>query len=112
MRFTRAAVLLAAGGFGLGGAPAAVAEGPAQASHATGTELPLKHFIDRVARAMDTRQDSVQSQARGLRDAALYLALQHDAVTARSTPIGPDTAQALVVRNRAARAIAWRSSSA
>ena len=60
--------------------------------------------IDRVARAMDARQDSVQSQARGLRDAALHLALQHDAVTARSRPIGPDTAQPLVVRNRAATA--------
>lgn len=60
--------------------------------------------IDEVARAMDARQESVQSQARELRRAALNLALVHDVVTARSRPIDPDTSQALVVRNRAATA--------
>lgn len=59
--------------------------------------------IDGVARAMDARQDSVQSQVRGLRAAALDLVLQHDAVAARSRPIGDVTSQAMIVRNRAAR---------
>ncbi|QJR34762.1 glycosyl hydrolase-related protein [Gemmatimonas groenlandica] len=60
--------------------------------------------IDHVARAMDARQESVQSQAWELRRAALNLALPHDVVTARLRPISLDTPQALVVRNRAATA--------
>ena len=58
--------------------------------------------IDEVARAMDTRQESVRSQVRGLRQAALQLALQHDDVAARSRAINPLPEQAIVVRNRAA----------
>lgn len=60
--------------------------------------------IDGVARAMDARQESVQSQARGLRVAALALALKHDVVAARSRPIGFGAGQPVVVRNRAASA--------
>ena len=58
--------------------------------------------IDEVARAMDARQESVQSQVRGLREAALQLALQHDSVAARSRTIEAGTDYAIVVRNRAA----------
>lgn len=60
--------------------------------------------IDGVARAMDARQDRVRSQTRGLRDAALSLALQQDVVAARSRAICAATEQAVVVRNRAATA--------
>ena len=58
--------------------------------------------IDEVARAMDTRQESVRSQVRGLRQAGLQLALRHDVVAARSRAINPHSEQAIVVRNRAA----------
>jgi len=60
--------------------------------------------VDAVARATDARQESVQSQVRGLRDAALQLALQHDIVAARSRCLDPGTDHAIVVRNRAADA--------
>ncbi len=60
--------------------------------------------VDEVARAMDARQESVQSQARGLREAALQLALQHDIAAARARTIDPSTDHAIVVRNRAASA--------
>ncbi|WP_411280129.1 hypothetical protein [Gemmatimonas sp.] len=60
--------------------------------------------VDAVARAMDARQESVQSQVRGLREATLQLALQHDIVAARSRSIDPGTDHAVVVRNRAANA--------
>ena len=59
--------------------------------------------IDDVARAMDTRLSSTMTQAAGLREAALALALEHDVVAAQSRAIA-DT-PTLVVRNRAAR---WR----
>lgn len=59
--------------------------------------------IDAVARAMDVRVESAILQARGLRDAALNLALGRVSVAARSGPLA-DVAQ-LVVRNRTAR---WR----
>ncbi len=58
--------------------------------------------IDEVARGMDARQESVQSQVRGLRESALQLALQHDIVAARSRSIEPGTDCTIVVRNRAA----------
>ena len=58
--------------------------------------------IDAVAGAMDTRQESVRSQVRGLRRSALQLALQHDDVAARSRAINPVPEHAIVVRNRAA----------
>lgn len=60
--------------------------------------------VDEVARAMDVRQESVQSQLRGLREAALQLALRHDVVAARSRMIEPNTDHPIVVRNRAATA--------
>jgi mannosylglycerate hydrolase len=60
--------------------------------------------IDEVARAMDVRQESVRGQVRGLREAALQLALQHDVVAARSRAMPPPSDHAIVVRNRAATA--------
>lgn len=57
---------------------------------------------DDVARAMDARQDAVAEQGRGLREAALQLALQHDPVHARERRPHGDPAR-LVLRNRAAR---------
>jgi hypothetical protein len=59
--------------------------------------------IDQVAGAMDQRQDAVADAGRGLREAALQLVLQHDAVAARSR--APASGHApVVVRNRSARA--------
>ncbi len=58
--------------------------------------------IDAVSRAMDARQESVQSQVSGLREAALQHALQHDVVAARSRSINSGADHAIVVRNRAA----------
>ena len=59
--------------------------------------------IDAVARSMDEHIASARSQARGLRAAALDMALQHDAVAARGGPLA--TVPSVVVRNRASR---WR----
>jgi mannosylglycerate hydrolase len=56
--------------------------------------------IDSVARAMDERLESVQTQAGGLRAAALAMALHHDVVASRSQPVN---AGVVVVRNRSAR---------
>jgi len=57
---------------------------------------------DDVARAMDVAQRDIGSQTRGLRDAAMQLALGHDAVRARERV--PLVTPAVVVRNRSARA--------
>ncbi|WP_337172186.1 glycoside hydrolase family 38 C-terminal domain-containing protein [Gemmatimonas aurantiaca] len=59
--------------------------------------------VDAVARAMDVAQEGVAEQGRGLREAALQLALEHDVVDARSRALTPGEAP-VVIRNRAARA--------
>ena len=59
--------------------------------------------IDAVARAMDEHVASARAQARGLRAVAVQMALQHDAVVARSGPL--TSTPSVVVRNRVAR---WR----
>ncbi|MEO7997509.1 MAG: glycoside hydrolase family 38 C-terminal domain-containing protein, partial [Gemmatimonadaceae bacterium] len=59
--------------------------------------------IDAVARAMEVRIESAVAQARGLRLAGLNIAMQRDAVAARSGPLSAEPQ--LVVRNRCAR---WR----
>jgi hypothetical protein len=57
---------------------------------------------DAVARAMDARQEAVADQGRGLREAALHLALEHDPADARARrPLGDPTR--VVLRNRTAR---------
>lgn len=53
--------------------------------------------IDAVARAMDVQLESAMLQGKGLRSAALNIALNHDVVSARSKPIGESH---LVIRNR------------
>jgi len=58
--------------------------------------------VDAVARAMDVQVESAVAQARGLRQSALHLALQHDPVDARSRAILEHTH--VVLRNRAAYA--------
>ena len=59
--------------------------------------------IDAVARAMDVRLESAVAQAKGLRAAALQIALQRDDVEARAGTLA--TLPTLMVRNRCAR---WR----
>lgn len=54
---------------------------------------------DGVARAMDARQDSVYTQASGLRAAAFDLLLKRDPVAARTRTLTDDV---VVIRNRAA----------
>lgn len=58
--------------------------------------------VDAVARAMDVRVASAVAQAAGLRRAALHIALQHDAVTARGRVVHERSQ--IVLRNRAAYA--------
>lgn len=64
--------------------------------------------VDAVARNMDVQQELVAEQGKGLREAALALALGHDPVTARG--VTTFDAPRLVLRNRAARdrsGLAW-----
>ena len=58
--------------------------------------------VDAVARAMASRLEEVEVQARGLRTDALHDLIGHDAAAARSTP--QDWRSALVIRNSAPRA--------
>ncbi len=57
---------------------------------------------DTVARAMEARQEATAAQGVGLRQAALALALGHDAAAAR--PHAPPAWAPVLLRNRAARA--------
>lgn len=59
--------------------------------------------IDMVARALDVQHERVAEQGRGLREAALQLALAHDPVAMRAQSI-PLVATRVVLRNRTARA--------
>jgi mannosylglycerate hydrolase len=58
--------------------------------------------IDAVARAMEVQQEGVAEQARGVREAALQLALVYDPVAARAGTPNLDATR-LVLRNRSAR---------
>lgn len=58
---------------------------------------------DDVARAMEARQDAVADQGRGLREAALQLALGHDPIAARDRRPHAVPSR-IVLRNRTARA--------